>query len=217
MEIDQFMKELAVDFIVSVMELFFPDLSLRLDFAQKKDLNKQLYTASPKGAERFVDVLLEVGVKAPPPEILVIHIESQQQKRFDFPARMLAYHCLIYVREIEGERQDSFSFSEFTAWQDKKRILSFVFCNYPLQNGITREEYQIGLPQTHLICQYTCISLPLLSAREYLQKDNPVVCALAVFMVSIRFATQPGGILMACHCLNSKWRVTVNSYPTCPL
>ena len=182
MELDQFMKELAVDFIVYVIKLFFPSLALRLDFARKKDLNKQLYTASPEGAERFVDVLLEVGVKEMPPEVLLIHIESQQKKRFDFPARMLAYHCLIYAREIEGERQDSFSSSDFTAWQNKKRILSFVFCNYPLQGGITQEKYQIGLPESDLICRYTCISLPVLPASEYLQKDNPVVCALAVFM-----------------------------------
>ncbi len=182
MELDQFMKELAVDFIAYVIELFFPCLARRLDFARKKDLNKQLYTASPEGAERFVDVLLEVAFKEQPPEFLLIHMESQQSKRFDFPARMLGYHCLIYAREIEGERQDSFSLSEFTAWQNKKRILSFVFCNYPLQDGITQEEQKIGLPESSLICQYTCISLPLLSAREYLRKDNPVVCALAVFM-----------------------------------
>jgi len=87
-----------------------------------------------------------------------------------------------YAREIEGERQDSFSLSEFAEWQNKKRILSFVFCNYPLQDGITQEKCKIGLPESHLICRYTCISLPLLSAREYLEKDNPVVCALAVFM-----------------------------------
>ena len=119
MELDQFMKEVAVNFIVFVMDLFFPYLAQRLDFARKKDLNKQLYTNAPKGAERFIDVLLEVGFKEPPPEFLLMHIESQQQKRFDFPARMLAYHCLIYVREIEGERVDSFSLSEFTAWQNK--------------------------------------------------------------------------------------------------
>ena len=182
MELDQFMKELAVDFIAYVIELFFPCLARRLDFVKKKDLNKQLYTDSPEGAERFVDVLLEVAFKEQPPEFLLIHMESQQSKRFDFPARMLGYHCLIYAREIEGERQDPFSLSEFTAWQNKKRILSFVLCNYPLKDGITQEEQKIGLPESKLTCQYTCISLPLLSAREYLRKDNPVVCALAVFM-----------------------------------
>jgi len=182
MELDQFMKELAVDFIMHVMELFFPNLASRLDFARKKDLNKQLYTDSPEGTERFIDVLLEAGVKDPPPEVLLIHIESQQQKRFDFPARMLGYHGLIYTREVERDRKDSFSLSEFTAWQNKKRILSFVFFNYPLQSDIIQEEHKIGLPESHLICQYTCISLPLLTAKEYLQKDNPVVCALAVFM-----------------------------------
>ena len=182
MELDQFMKELAVDFIAYVIELFFPGLARRLDFAKKKDLNKQLYTDSPEGAERFVDVLLEVAFKEQPPEFLLIHMESQQSKRFDFPARMLGYHCLIYIREIEEERKDSFSFSEFTAWQNKKRILSFVICNYPLQDGITQEEQKIGLPESSLICRYTCISLPVLSAGEYLRKDNPVVCALAVFM-----------------------------------
>jgi len=182
MELDQFMKELAVYFLAYVIELFFPALARRLDFARKKDLNKQLYTASPEGVERFVDVLVEVPFMASPPKFLLIHIESQQNKRFDFPARMLGYYCLIYAREIEGERKDSFLLSEFTAWQDKKRILSFVFCNYPLKEGITQEECEVGLPESHLICRYTCISLPVLSAREYLRKDNPVVCALAVFM-----------------------------------
>jgi len=60
--------------------------------------------------------------------------------------------------------------------------LSFVFCNYPLDAGITQQEHETGMPETKLSCRYTCISLPLLSAREYLQKDNVVVCALAVFM-----------------------------------
>ena len=166
MELDQFMKELVVDFLGEVIDLFFPDFSRRLDFSQTQDLNKQFYTDSPKGAEREVDLLLEVRVKDPPPEVLLIHFESQQQKRFDFSARMLGYHCVIYAREIEAERQDSFSLSEFTAWQNRKQILSFAFCNYPLEDGITQAEYQIGVPQTGLSCRYTGISLPMLSARE---------------------------------------------------
>ncbi len=182
MELDQYMKELVVDFLGEVMVLFFPDLARRLDFSQTSALNKELYTDSPKGAERFVDLLLEVRVIQPPPEVVLIHFESQQQKRFDFSARMLGYHCLIYAREIEGERLDSFSLSEFTAWQERKRLFSFVFCNYSLEAGITQAESDISLLHTHLSCHYTMISLPMLSAREYLQKDNPVVCALAVFM-----------------------------------
>jgi len=182
MELDQFMKELTVNFIVCVMKLFFPGLARRLAFARQKDLNKQLYTDSPEGTERFVDVLIEVPVNDLPPEYLLIHVESQQNKRFDFPARMLGYHCLIYAREIEGERRDKFSLPEFTAWKNKKRILSFVFCNYPIKGGITQEKCKVGFPESNLTCRYTCIGLPSLSAREYLQKDNPVMCALAVFM-----------------------------------
>jgi len=182
MELDQFMKELTVNFIVFVMKLFFPSLARRLDFARQKDLNKQLYTDSPEGTERFVDVLIEVPVNEPPPEYLLLHVESQQTKRFDFPARMLGYHSLIYAREIEGERKDSFSLAEFMMWQNKKQILSFVLCNYLIQGGIAPEECKVGLPESNLTCRYTCIGLPSLSAREYLPKDNPVVCALAVFM-----------------------------------
>ena len=179
MELDQFMKELAGDFLTGIMELFFPRLARKLDFSQKKHLDKELYTESPKGEERFVDVLLEVGYKTPPPSVLLVHVESQQQKRFDFPARMLAYQCLIYEREIERERRDSFSLAEFTEWEKRKHILSFVFCNYAFGIGITEEEYKTAF---RLSCRYTCISLPMLSAKEYLQKDNSVVCALAVFM-----------------------------------
>jgi len=179
MELDQFMKELAGDFLKETIELFFPNLARKLDFSQKKDLNKELYTESPEGEERFVDVLLEVGYKTPPPSVLLVHVESQQRKRFDFPARMLGYQCLIYGREIERERKDSFSLAEFTEWERKKNLLSLVFCNYTLDAGITEEKHKTAF---HLSCRYTCISLPMLSAREYLQKDNLVVCALAVFM-----------------------------------
>ena len=38
------MKELAVYFLADNVDLFFPDLARRLDFSQKRDLNKQLYT-----------------------------------------------------------------------------------------------------------------------------------------------------------------------------
>jgi len=179
MEIDQFMKELAVDFIQEIIKLFFPNLARILDFSKKKDLNKELYTESPKGEERFVDVLLEVPYKNPPPAVLLVHVESQQQKRFDFPERVLAYQCLIYTREIEKERKDSFSLSEFTEWKNRKYLLSFAFCNYTLGDGITEEECRTSF---QLSCRYTCISLPILSAKEYLQRDNPVVSALAVFM-----------------------------------
>ncbi len=182
MELDQFMKELAGDFLREVMELFFPHIAQSCDFSQKKDLNKELYTKSPEGEERFVDVLLEVRCENPPPSVWLIHVESQQKKRVDFSARMLAYQCLIYTREIESERQDSFSIAEFNEWKNRTRILSFVFCNYVLKAGITQEEYKTGLTETHLNCRYTCISLPVLSAREYLEKDNSVVCVLAVFM-----------------------------------
>jgi len=179
MELDQFMKELPGDFLKEIIELFFPNLAGKLNFSQKKDLNKELYTGSPEGEERFVDVLLEVGYKTPPPSVLLVHVESQQRKRFDFPARMLGYQCLIYGREMERERKDSFSLAEFTEWENSKHLLSFVFCNYALDAGITEKEHKTAF---HLSCRYTCISLPMLSAKEYLQKDNSVVCALAVFM-----------------------------------
>jgi hypothetical protein len=51
MELDQFMKELVVDFLGEVIDLFFPDFSRRLDFSQTQDLNKQFYTDSPKVGE----------------------------------------------------------------------------------------------------------------------------------------------------------------------
>jgi len=116
MELDQFMKEFAVNFIEYVIQLFFPCLARRLDFAREKDLNKQLYTDSPQGAERFVDVLLEVGVKDPPPEVVLVHSESQQSKRFDFPARMqeatdaakeTAYGWVITVSFTPGKSKEN--------------------------------------------------------------------------------------------------------------
>lgn len=182
MELDQFFKELIVEFLVELMELFFPNIAQRLDFTRKRDLNKDLYTDSLKGSERFIDMLLEVLVKDPPPDYILLHIESQQEKRFDFSTRMLAYHILIYAREIENHRSERFTREEFKAWQKRKQIFPFVFCNYPLEKGIKVEQHKVGLPNAQLMCEYTCISLPMLSALEYLQKDNVVVCALATMM-----------------------------------
>lgn len=182
MEIDQFMKELSVDYLPRIMELFFPDEAEYCDFERRKDLNKELYTESPKGEERFVDMLQEVPYKHPLQSLLLIHVESQQQKKVDFPARMLGYQSMIYLREIERERKNLFSYAEFTEWQNEKLLLSFAFCNYKDDEPISRKEYKVGSPQTYLSCGYTTINLPMLSAKEYLEKDNPVVCALAVFM-----------------------------------
>ena len=91
MKLDQYIKEIMVDFLPEMMALCFPTIFDLLDFASKKDLTRDLYTDSPEGEERFVDLLLEVRVKNPPPALFLIHIESQQENRFDFPARMLGY------------------------------------------------------------------------------------------------------------------------------
>ena len=84
MELDQFMKEFAVDFLKEIIELFFPKLAPKLYFSQKKDLNKELYTESPKGEERFVDVLLEVGYKTPPLLVLISLPYRNQNKSICF-------------------------------------------------------------------------------------------------------------------------------------
>jgi hypothetical protein len=119
MELDQFVKELIGDFLPEVTFLFFPHKAQRLDFSRKKDLNKELYTKSPGGGEkRYVDILFEVPYENPPPETMLIHAESQQQKKFNLPARMLGYHSLIYDREIEKERQDSFTLVQFSFYSN---------------------------------------------------------------------------------------------------
>jgi len=105
MELDQFMKELSVDFLPEIVELFFPDESEYCDFERRKDLNKDFYTESPEGEERYVDVLQEVPYESLQ-SVLLIHIESQQNKKLDFPARMLGYQSMIYSREVERERKE---------------------------------------------------------------------------------------------------------------
>jgi hypothetical protein len=182
MKLDQYLKELMVDFLPQMIALFFPELFDQLDFASLKDLNKDLYTQSPEGEERFVDVLLEVRLKNPPPEFLLIHVESQQENRFDFPARQLGYDCLLYAREFEQHRRVDFTLAQFTAWQNNKELLSVVFCHYPLQEAISRQTYTTPWRYNFLSCGYLAISFPRLSAEEYLQRDNSLVCALAVFM-----------------------------------
>jgi hypothetical protein len=197
MELDQFMKLFLIEFFTEVITLFFPELARRLDFDRKRDLNKDLYVDPPQGAERFADVLLEVPVTHPPPESVISHFESQQQNRFDFPARMLGYICLIYAREIEAERRDAFTLAEFTAWQNRKQIFPVVFCHYPLEAEITVQSYEMGVANGRLRCEYTAISFPRLPAQEYLDQENLAVCALAVFMDAEGFT--PAELKVACY------------------
>jgi hypothetical protein len=181
MKLDQYIKEIMVDFLPEMMALFFPELFDSLDFASKKDLNRDLYTDSPEGEERFVDLLLEVRFKNPP-AFFLIHIESQQENRFDFPARMLGYDCLLYAREFELQRRADFTAAQFTAWQNEKELLSVVFCHYPLVEAISRQTYTTPWRYSFVSCGYIAISFPMLSAEDYLQKDNSLVCAIAIFM-----------------------------------
>ncbi len=182
MKLDQYIKEIMVDFLPEMMALFFPELFDSLDFDSKKDLNRDLYTDSPEGEERFVDLLLEVRVKNPPPAFFLIHIESQQENRFDFPARMLGYDCLLYAREFEQQRRAEFTVAQFTAWQNYKELLSVVFCHYSLEEAISRQTYTTPWRYSFVSCGYIAISFPMLSAEEYLLKDNSLVCAIAIFM-----------------------------------
>ena len=104
MELDQFMKELPGDFLKEIIELFFPNLAGKLNFSQKKDLNKELYTGSPEGEERFVDVLLEVGYKSFPLLVLISLPYRNQNKSVcsACPCRIATAETIRFSRTYAG-------------------------------------------------------------------------------------------------------------------
>ena len=67
MELDQFTKELAVDSLMDVIELFFPGLACRLDFAKKdeeqKTYQKLIREIYPEVNEMITNPLIEQGRK----------------------------------------------------------------------------------------------------------------------------------------------------------
>jgi len=92
---DQLFKDLLQAFFREFMELFFPTVAARLDFTQTTFLMQEVFTDIPTGEQRNVDLVAQVMTLDGAPELILIHLEVQGERRGAFPARMSEYYMLL--------------------------------------------------------------------------------------------------------------------------
>ena len=164
MPYDQLFKELLRAFFHEFMELFFPDVAVRLDFGRVRFLDKEVFTDLPEGRQREADNIIEVYTLKGEPEILLIHIETEAERRNEFPYRMFEYYMLLRLRF---------------------RLPVFPVAIYlsPGAGGLTKEMYTEGpFAQEVIRYSYAVVGMPDLSADDYQTSDNPLAASLSAFM-----------------------------------
>ena len=83
------------------------------------------------------------------PEIVLIHIEVQSERKKEFPARMFEYYALLWARY-------------------KIPVFPIVVYLYGGREGLTTEEYRIHLFEDEILrFRYRCIELARLDVEEY--------------------------------------------------
>ena len=95
---DQLFKELLRAFFREFLELFYPEVAARLDFARTTFLDKETFTDLPEGSRREMDLVAQVYTLDGEPEIILVHVEVQTQRRGEFPYRMWEYYALLRLR-----------------------------------------------------------------------------------------------------------------------
>ncbi len=161
---DQFFKDFFRAFFRDFLELFYPEISARLDFGTLRFLEKELFTDFPEGSLREADVVAELETKNGVEELVVVHIEAQLRWERNFGERMFQYYALLWLRY-------------------RKPILPIVVYLRGGRDGSGEETYGVTvLGQRRLRFWYQSVSLAKLDAEEYVGKGKPVAAALAALM-----------------------------------
>ncbi len=92
---DQLFKELLQAFLREFMELFFPDIAARLDWEQVTFPNTELFTDVPEGSVRRADTVALVPTLDGDPELVLINVETQSERRSEVRFRVFEYYMLL--------------------------------------------------------------------------------------------------------------------------
>jgi hypothetical protein len=165
---DQLFKELLQAFFQEFMELFYPKVAARLDFARVTFLDKEMFTDLPQGEQREADLVAQVYTLEGLPEIILTHIEVEARRRGSFPARMCEYYWMLRLRH-------------------RLPIFPIVVYLSPGAGGLTPERHVESVFDYEVnVFSYQAVGLPDLNADDYQTIDNPLGPALSALMKTSR-------------------------------
>ena len=166
MEYDQLFKDLLEAFFKQFIELFFPEVAVRLDWREIEFLREEKFTDIPAGLSRFVDLVAKVATKEGEPELILVHVDVEHPWRSTFPFRMFEYYVLLRLRH---------------------RLPVFPIAILPERKvkGFEPETYSEGLfGYEFLNFNYFHIGLKGLLVDDYWDDDNPISWGFASLMDS---------------------------------
>ena len=161
---DQLFKELLQEFFREFLELFFSRVAARLDFSRVTFLDKELFTDSPEGDLREADLIAQVYTLDGQPEVVLIHVEVERQRRNTFSARMHDYYHII-------------------RWRKKLAVYPIAIYLSPGAGGLVRETYTESVFDEEIDrFTYWAVGLPDLSADDYRDSENVLASGLSALM-----------------------------------
>ncbi len=164
MAYDQTLKETLKELFQEFLFLFYPEIAARLDLPRITFLDKETFTDFPEGDQREADLVVQVFTLEGEPEILLIHVEVEAEKRSTFRARMFEYYSLFRLRE-------------------RLPIFPIVLYLFPGAGGLTEETHTESLLGKEILrFTYPVIGLRDLAADDYLTSDNPLASGLSALM-----------------------------------
>ncbi len=155
---DQLFKRLLNLFFAEFMQAFFPEASRLIDFQEVHFEPEVVYTDTPLGERRQIDVLVKTRLIGEDGMVLV-HVEPQAQYQRTFNERMFLYFSYLYHKY-------------------RLRILPVALFTYDEE----REEpdnFEIGFEFLDVLrFRFYKLEPKKLNWRDYVKADNPAVGAL---------------------------------------
>ncbi len=166
MTYDQLFKDLLKTFFKEFIELFFPEVTSRLNWREIEFLEQEVFTNVPEGSRRTADLVAKVATHEGEPELILVHVEVEHPWRCTFPYRMFEYYVLLRLRH---------------------RLSVFPIAILPERKvkGFEQEAYCEELFGHELLSfNYFHIGLPGISVDDYWAEDNPISWGFASLMDS---------------------------------
>ena len=125
---------------------------------------KETFTDLPEGSRREADLVAQVYSVDGQPELILVHVEVQTQRRSEFAYRMFEYYVLLRLRH-------------------KVPVFPVVVYLAPGAGGLIEERYEETLfGRNVLTFRYQAVGVPDLPSDDYLEQDNPLGAGLSALM-----------------------------------
>jgi predicted transposase/invertase (TIGR01784 family) len=160
---DRAFKQLLNTFFPDFLELFFPALAAYLDKSSLVAQDKEIFTDLTKGETHEVDLLFKARVKDSE-SFFLVHVESEAQRKSDFPRRMFTYFARLHEKY-------------------SLKVYPIVVFSFNEPKVLQPSTYNISFPNLDVLrFRFETVQLNRLNWKDYANQENPMAAALMAKM-----------------------------------